>query len=105
MTTIVTRIAAAAVFGLAVSQAAVAAPTNSTAQAYVGGSGENESVAYAGALPQGVALAPAVISGTGENISVELPRPVLPAQSGYVAVVEGSGENQSVRYLPVAPRG
>ena len=105
MNAIVTRIAAAAVFGLAVSQAAIAAPTTITAQAYVGGSGENESVAYAGAIPQGTPLAPATISGTGENISVELPRPVLPAQSGYVAVVEGTGENQSVRYLPVAPRG
>lgn len=102
MNTIITRIAAAAVLGLAVSQAAFAAPT---AQAYVGGSGENESVDYAGTVPQGVALAPAMIGGTGENISVELPRPVLPAQSGYVAVVEGSGENQSVRYVPVAPRG
>lgn len=105
MNAIVTRIAAAAVLGFAMSQAAVAAPTTITAQAYVGGSGENESVEYAGTLPQGAQLAPAIISGTGENISVELPRPVLPPQTGYVAVVEGSGENQSVRYLPVAPRG
>lgn len=100
-----TRIAATAVFGLAISQAAIAAPTTAATQAYVGGSGENESVEYAGTVPQGTPLAPARISGTGENISVELPRPVLPAQTGYVAVIDGSGENQSVRYLRVAPQG
>ena len=105
MNPIITRIAAAAVLGLAVSQGAIAAPTTATAQAYVGGSGENESVEYAGALPQATVLAPAIISGTGENISVELPRAVLPPQTGYVAVIDGSGENQSVRYVPVATRG
>ena len=105
MNAIVTRIAAAAVLGFAMSQAAVAAPTTITAQAYVGGSGENESVEYAGTLPQGAQLAPVIISGTGENISVELPAPVLPAPSGYTAVIDGTGENQSVRYLPVSPRG
>lgn len=105
MNAIVTRIAAAAVLGFAVSQAAIAAPTTIATQAYVGGTGENESVEYAGTPPQGVLLAPAWISGSGENVSVELPRPALPAHTGYVAVVEGSGENQSVRYLPVAPRG
>ncbi len=105
MNSIITRIAAAAVLGVALSQSAIAAPTNSTAQAYVGGSGENESVAYVGAVPQGTTLAPAMITGTGENISVELPRPVLPAQTGYIAVIDGTGENQSVRYLRVAPQG
>ncbi len=105
MNAIVTRIAAAAALGLAVSQAAIAAPTTIAAQAYVGGTGENESVEYAGTPPQSVPLAPAIVGGSGENISVELPRPVIPAHTGYVAVVEGSGENQSVRYVPVAPRG
>ncbi|MEO3472495.1 hypothetical protein AAFN86_11550 [Roseomonas sp. CAU 1739] len=99
------RIAAVAALGLVAAQGAFAATTTSSTQAYVGGSGENESVAYAGAVPQGSPLAPATISGTGENISVELPAPVLPAPSGYVAVIDGTGENQSVRYLPVTPRG
>ena len=105
MNSIITRIAAAAFVGVALSQGAIAAPTTVATQAYVGGSGENESVEYAGTLPQATPLAPAMISGTGENISVELPRAVLPPNTGYVAVVEGTGENQSVRYLRVSPQG
>lgn len=105
------RIAAAAVLGLGVVQGAIAAPsqdaansyTNGTLRggnAYVGGSGENESVAYAGTRPQGVTAAPARITGSGENISVELPAPTFSAPSAWVAVIDGSGENQSVRYVP-----
>lgn len=99
------RFAAVAALGLVAAQGAFAATTTSNTQAYVGGTGENESVAYAGAAPQGSPLAPATISGTGENISVELPTPVLPAPSGYIAVIDGTGENQSVRYVRVSPHG
>jgi len=98
------RFAAAALLGLAATPAAFASDAG-LGYAYVGGTGENESVAYVGATPQGLSLAPATIVGSGENISVEVPRTVLPSVVQYNAVIDGSGENQSVRYVPVTPRG
>lgn len=105
------RIAAVAVLGLVAAQGAIAAPARdagntyangvvSAGNAYVGGTGENESVAYAGARPQGVTAGPARITGSGENISVELPAPTFSAPSAWIAVIDGTGENQSVRYVP-----
>ena len=104
MNRIVIRIAAAATLGLAATQGALAADAG-LGYAYVGGTGENESVAYVGAVPQGLPLEGATIVGSGGNISVEVPRTVVRSPVQYNAVVEGSGENQSVRYVPVAPRG
>ncbi|MBW6400475.1 hypothetical protein KPL78_21630 [Roseomonas sp. HJA6] len=104
MNRIAIRFAAAALLGLAATQGALAADAG-LGYAYVGGTGENESVAYAGATPQGVLAAPATITGSGENVSVDVPHTVLPGVAQYNAVVDGSGENQSVRYVPVAPRG
>ncbi len=104
MNRIVIRIAAAATLGLAATQGALAADAG-LGYAYVGGTGENESVAYAGATPRGLPLEAARIVGSGGNISVEVPRSVIPGPVQYNAVVEGSGDNQSVRYVPVTPRG
>ncbi len=121
------RIAAVAALGLVAAQGAIAAPLQDAGNAnassgavtafmndnrdaggaYVSGSGDNQSVAYAGARPQGVGAAPARIVGSGENVSVELPAPTYAAPSAWVAVVEGTGENQSVTYVlrTTAPRG
>lgn len=104
MNRITIRFAAAALLGLAATQGARAADAT-LGYAYVGGTGENESVAYVGPLPQGSRLDPATVTGSGENISVALPPPVLPAPVQYQAVIDGTGENQSVRYVPIAPRG
>jgi hypothetical protein len=120
----VIRIAAIAALGLVAAQGAIAAPLQGAGNtavtappsafmtddrdagggAYVAGSGENQSVAYAGAPPRGVAAAPARIVGTGGNQSVELAAPTFGPSDGWVAIVEGSGENQSVRYVR-SPRG
>lgn len=113
------RIAAVAALGLVAAQGAIAAPLQNTGNAnasngvvtafmndnrdaggaYVSGSGDNQSVAYLGARPQGAVAAPARITGSGENVSVELPAPTYSAPSAWVAVVEGTGENQSVTYV------
>jgi hypothetical protein len=104
MNRITIRIAALAALGLVATQGARAADAT-PGYAYVGGTGENESVAYAGPTPQGRPLDPATVTGSGENLSVEVPRTVVTGPVLYQAVIEGSGENQSVRYVPVAPRG
>jgi hypothetical protein len=75
-----------------------------TPQAFVGGSGENESVAYVGARPAGVTLPGSVVTGNGMNLSVTLATPAAPSTRNFIAVIEGSGENQSVRHIPL-PRG
>lgn len=103
MNRIIVRFAAAAAVGLAATQGAFASDAG-LGYAYVGGTGENESVAYVGATPRGVPLEPATIVGTGDNVSVEVPRTVLPGVVQYNAVIDGSGENQSVRYVPVMTR-
>jgi len=103
MNRIVVRFAAAAALGLAATQGALAADAG-LGYAYVGGTGENESVAYVGATPQGLPLEAATIVGSGGNISVDVPRTVVPTIVQYNAVIDGSGENQSVRYVPVSPR-
>lgn len=95
--------AAAALVALAVP-AAQANEWLATSQAYVEGSGENASVAYAGGRPAGVALPGSVVTGTGMNLSVTLPAPPAPSTRNFIAVIEGSGENQTVRHIPV-PRG
>ena len=97
-------IAAAAAFGVIAMQDVRAADAT-LGYAFVGGSGENESVAYAGQAPQGSRLDPATVTGSGENVSVVLPPPAPAAPVQYQAVIDGTGENQSVRYVPVAPRG
>lgn len=116
------RIAAVAALGLVAAQGAIAGPLQNDGNgtvtafmndnrdaggAYVSGSGENQSVAYAGARPQGVAAEPARIVGSGGNQSVQLPAPTFSAPGAYVAVIEGSGENQSVTYVlrNTTPRG
>jgi hypothetical protein len=98
------RIAAAAALALFAGTAAQANEWLATPQAFVAGSGENESVAYAGPRPAGIALPGSVVTGTGNNISVALPTPPAPSTRNFVAVIEGSGENQSVRHIPL-PRG
>lgn len=104
MARIVTRIAAAAFFGLVGIQAASAYETIDTAVPYVAGNGENRSVAYVG-TPQSVPAGGRVaIIGNGENVSVRPIDPPAPVPQTYIAVIEGSGENQSVRHIPV-PRG
>ena len=104
MNRIVIRLAAVAALGLVATQGARAADAG-LGYAYVGGTGENESVAYVGETPRGLLAEPATIVGSGGNISVEVPRTVVRSPVQYNAVVEGSGENQSVRYVPVTPRG
>lgn len=103
MNRIIVRFAAAALLGVAATQGALASDAG-LGYAYVGGTGENESVAYAGATPQGVPLEPATIVGSGGNVSVSVPHTVLPNVSRYNAVIDGTGENQSVTYVPVSPR-
>ena len=95
--------AAAVVIGLANAGPALAV---GTPQAYVAGSGENQSVAYEGGVPVGSVQPRAVVTGTGENISVQHIDAPLQQAPGYIAVVVGSGENQSVVHVPAgAPRG
>jgi len=97
--------AAAALAVLAFAgQAAQANEWLPASQAYVDGSGENASVAYAGTRPAGVTLPGAVVTGSGGNVSVALPTPPAPSTRNFVAVIEGSGENQTVRHIPL-PRG
>lgn len=123
MNTNIIRIAAVAALGLVVAQGAIAGPLQNDGNApvtafmnyngdagggaYVSGTGENQSVAYAGARPQGVAVEGARIVGSGGNQSVQLPAPTFSAPGPYVAVIEGTGENQSVSYVlrNDAPRG
>jgi hypothetical protein len=116
------RIAAVAALGLVAAQGAIAGPLQNTDNntvtafmndnrdaggAYVSGTGENQSVAYAGTRPQGVTAEPARLVGSGNNVSVVLPPPTFAPAGNYVAVVEGSGENQSVTYVlrNATPRG
>lgn len=119
------RIAAVAALSLVAVQGAIAAPLVNSGNAapaapsafandnrdaggaFVSGSGDNQSVAYAGARPQGVIAAPARIVGSGENVSVELAAPAVSAPSAWVAVIDGTGENQSVTYVlrNTTPRG
>lgn len=95
---------AAATFMLLAGPAAQANEWLAESQAFVAGSGENESVAYVGERPAGVVLPGSVVTGSGGNISVVLPAPAAFAPRDYIAVVEGSGENQTVRHIPL-PRG
>jgi hypothetical protein len=100
-----TSIRIAAIAGaLFAGQAAQANEWLATPQAFVGGSGENATVAYTGARPPGATLPGTVVTGSGSNVSVAIPTPPAPSTRNYIAVIEGSGENQSVRHIPL-PRG
>jgi len=72
------RFAAAALLGLAATPAAFASDAG-LGYAYVGGTGENESVAYVGATPQGLSLAPATIVGSGGTSPSRCRAPCCPA--------------------------
>jgi hypothetical protein len=97
-------IAAAALAFVVTGTAAQANEWLAQSQAFVAGSGETESVAYAGERPAGIVLPGSVVTGSGNNVSVALPAPASFAPRNYIAVVEGSGENQTVRHIPL-PRG
>jgi hypothetical protein len=104
MNAITIRLAAAGILGLAATTGAQAQDWFGSGQAYVQGSGENQTVAYDRVAPNGIVQPAGRVSGSGENVSAQRPATSTPAPRAVIAVVEGSGENLSVRYLP-APRG
>jgi hypothetical protein len=94
---LLTRTAAAALFGLGFATAAAAHDGP-----YVVGSGENASVAYPTPSANVVGGALTRVTGSGESSDTEVTA-VQHEQSGRFATVVGSGENASVIYRDAAP--
>jgi hypothetical protein len=94
---LLTRTAAAALFGLGFATAAAAHDGP-----YVVGSGENASVVYPTPSANVVGGALTRTVGSGESTSTEV-IDVQNVQAGRTAQLVGSGENQTVIYLDPAP--